>query len=124
MQSLCLRSLSFLSLSISSKARIGLKMILTKTYKQTQEEIRQVGRGAGEVYVLEFRILEPYPSFEMSMEGPPEVITIEDFPELLEPAVNENQERMRYEALRQGEYWNSMRLTGSLKLEFRFQARR
>ena len=102
---------------------MGLKMKVTKTYEPTQQKTRQVGKGAGKVYVFETSILEPYPWFT-SMENPSEVITIEDFPELLEPAASEDAERRRYEELREKILWNSVRLTGSLRLEFRFQARR
>ena len=54
------------------------------------------------------------------MEGPPDVLTIEDFPELLEP-VDEDEENERYESLRREVYYDSFRQVGSLLLKFGYQ---
>lgn len=54
------------------------------------------------------------------MEGPPEVLTIEDFPELLDP-IEEDEEEERYETLRREVYYESFRQVGPVLLEFSYQ---
>ena len=86
------------------------------TYNRTQPFYR---RDKKQDHFLEIGLLEPYPSFETSMEGLPDVLTVEDYPELLIPASPQG-ERRRYESLRQEAYLNSFRMVDPLKLEFAY----
>lgn len=91
-------------------------------YLQWAQERLRGGISNNPFHVTEVNLLEPNLSFESSMEGPPHVLTIEDFPELLEPA-SPLRERQRYENLRQKAYAESFRPTGSFRLDFRLQRR-